>query len=195
MPCVNGPTKALAGRAQEPEVWRAEVRTRMALVRAVAELAAVPNAAETSDPLVAAVEQEHEEIEQGHVPSLPGTEDGSFPADLPPQLRAFAGLPAFQAGRVKPRRMGLIKLGDAQGVFVEYSSCREECRASTLMAFDSPWEPQARVVEFGGHRYWSARHAAHTFVAWRDEKDGWLHILITHCSFRNSLALAELMHG
>jgi hypothetical protein len=62
-----------------------------------------------------------------------------------------------------------------------------------LMAFNTKDEPNLDTVESNGKKYWMTRHNDHTLASWRGSKDGWLYVLVTHCPFRNALALAELM--
>ena len=62
-----------------------------------------------------------------------------------------------------------------------------------LMAFNTKDEPQLETVESDGKQYWMTRHGDHTLASWRGEGDSWLYVLVTHCPFRNALALAQLL--
>lgn len=185
-PCLSGPTKALAERER-----CAEIRTRLKLLEAVRAVVTTPERKLSPDALLAAAEKVHAEIERGRRrPRAVATPD-----ELSPELKGFAGLPAFRAGRIHAGRCGLVKLGKTKGLFIEYGSCREGCLPSTLMAFKTPRDPDAETVELNGRRYWASRHAEHTLTAWRGEKDRWLYILICHCPFKNAVALAELLRA
>jgi hypothetical protein len=185
-PCVSGPAKALADREHSPET-----RTRLKLLEAIRVVATAPEGQRGPDALLAGAEKIHAKIERGrHKPRPAATPD-----ELSPELKGFAGLPAFRAGRIQASRCGLVKLGKTKGLFIEYGSCREGCLPSTLMAFKTPRDPDAETVELNGRRYWASRHAEHTLTAWRGEKDRWLYILICHCPFKNAVALAELLRS
>jgi hypothetical protein len=194
-PCIIGPIKASAARDRELEPWRAQVRTQMELLEAVTKVASLPEGAGSLDQFLAAAEEEHERLEKGLHPAIAGAPVAGDGERMPEQLRGFAGLPIVRSGRIQPGRWGPLKLGDVRGVFLEYQSCQDRCANNTLLAFDTKAEPRADVVEFRGGRYWAVRHARHAFIAWRGPKDGWLYILITHCPFKNTLALADLLRA
>lgn len=192
--CIGGPVTALASRqTQGKDSCCTEAATRLRLVEKVKALAAAPEGQHAKDPILSAIEKEHAEIEEhAHAKGLAMKE---LKVHLPKELKGFAGVPALRAGRIMPTRWGLVKLGKSQGVFIEYGTCLETCEKNMLMAFNTKDEPQLETVEMNGRHYWMTRHENHTMAAWRGENDGWLYILVTHCPFRNALALSELLRS
>jgi len=161
------------------------------LVEKVGSLAGAPDGKHAQDPVLHAVEKKHAGIE-GRAKTK--TFDmKQLKQRLPKELKGFAGAPGLRAGRIAPTRWGLVKLGASQGVFIEYGTCLEKCDKNMLMAFNTKDEPHLETVESNGKHYWMTRHEDHTLASWRSESDGWLYVLVTHCPFRNALALAQLL--
>jgi hypothetical protein len=194
VPCASGPVKVLASREQAGKnPRRAEAATRMQLLEKVGRLAGAPEGAYSQDSMLSAIEREHTKIEARSPAKAFDLKE--LKAHLPKELKGFAGVPALHAGRIEPTRWGLVKLGKAQGVFIEYGTCLETCEKNMLMAFNTCKAPRLEAVELNGNCYWMTRHEHHTLAAWRGEKDGWLYVMVTHCPFRNALALAELLRN
>ena len=125
--CLSGPVKALASRqkGKDEDACCAEAATRMDLVDKVGELAGAPDGGHEQDPVLNAVEKEHAKIETRKKAKT--FDMKQLKSRLPKELKGFAGVPALRAGRIKPTRWGLVKLGRSQGVFIEYGTCLETC--------------------------------------------------------------------
>ncbi len=192
VPCVGDPVKALALRGSAgSDACRAEARTKMQLLENVGRLAAVPEGGCQQDAVLSAVEHAHQKIESGA--GVTSFDMAELNTHLPKKLKGFAGVPALHEGRVAPSRWGLVEMGTSHGVFIEYGTCLDTCDKNMLLAFNTKNEPDLETVQLNGRCYWMTRHENHTLAAWRGEKDGWLYILVTHCPFRNALALAALL--
>jgi len=190
--CLSGPVKILASKqGGGGDACCNEAATRMDLLKRVGELAGAPDGEYAQDPVLNAVEKEHAQLETKKDSQTFDMKD--LKSRLPEELKGFAGAPALRAGRIAPTCWGLVKLGDSQGVFIEYGTCLETCDKNMLMAFNTKDEPNLDTVELNGRDYWMTRHNDHTLASWRGSKDGWLYVLVTHCPFRNALALAELI--
>jgi hypothetical protein len=191
--CLSGPVKVLASRqkAKGEDACCAEAATRMDLVEKVGGLAGTPDGGHEHDPVLDAAEKEHARIETQKKTKT--FDMKQLKNRLPKELKGFAGVPALHSGRIAPTCWGLVKLGGSQGVFIVYGTCLETCDKNMLMAFNTKDEPHLDAVESGGKRYWMTRHEDHTLASWRGETDDWLYVLVTHCPFRNALALAQLL--
>jgi hypothetical protein len=195
-PCQGVPLRALTKRCCGAEDWPQQVQSALKLLGAVSHAANRPEPCLWPSSLLAKARKAHDQVECGGGETLARDADPAvLAAALAKRAPRFAGAPDFQFQRLKPKRAGLLKLGQVPGVFVEYQACRDGCRPLTLMAFDTRKDPESEAerMVFNGREFRILRHSGHTSLAWRGERDDWLYLLVTHCSFKNALAMAELV--